>query len=227
MRILALDSSTAACSVAIWDGDRVIASEYAEMARGQSEHLVPMIDTALRASAAKVGDMDMIAVTTGPGAFTGVRIGLSTARGLAMAADRPLLGVSTLDVLAHAVPDDDRKNLGVLALVDSKRGDVFSQRFDTQLHAFGDPVALAPDHIIDHWALTSADRIALCGDAANMSAADRPHTKVTSSVHPSAETLARIAAKRGKPAPEDSLPSPVYLRPPDVKIQAGGGRLRP
>ena len=231
MKILALDTSTSACSVAYWADGALQADQFAEMARGQSEHLVPMIQSLLSTCGVTMQDMDMIAVSTGPGAFTGVRIGLATARGLALASGLPVRGVTSLEAVAHGVPADERSGRGVLALIDSKRDDVFAQLFDADLSPVGEPQALSPDDVISYCQKHGLP-VALAGDAAERMVdhglSDAGMDVVaSSSLHPQAAVIAAIAVERGAPTKDDVSPAPVYLRPPDVKIRADGGRLRP
>jgi tRNA threonylcarbamoyladenosine biosynthesis protein TsaB len=100
MIVLALDTALDACAVALVEGDTVRASISEPMSRGQAERLAPMARDVMAAAGARFADLDRIAVTTGPGSFTGVRVGLSFARALALALNRPCLGVSTLEALA-------------------------------------------------------------------------------------------------------------------------------
>lgn len=234
MRILALDTSTSACSVAVWDDDAVRADQFVQMARGQSEHLVPMIQAVLATCQMKMVDMDMIAVSTGPGAFTGVRIGLATASGLALASGLPVRGISTLETVAQGVPAQERAGRGVLALVDSKREDIFVQLFDRQLRAVSEPQALVPARIASYCQkhIAALPSLAMAGDAAKRMSEGRfagtgIDAVMSSSLHPQAAVIATVAADRGLPASGEPTPSPVYLRPPEVKIRADGGRLRP
>jgi tRNA threonylcarbamoyladenosine biosynthesis protein TsaB len=102
MLILAVDTALNACSVAILRSGEVVLSRVEPMAKGQAERLAPMAQEVLAEAGIAPSALDRIAVTRGPGAFTGLRIGLAFARGLAVALDRPCVGISTLEVLAHA-----------------------------------------------------------------------------------------------------------------------------
>ena len=128
MKVLALDTAVAGCSVAVVDtvtgkswSDSVITD------RKQAEILVPMIQGVMKQASLGFPDLDLIAVTVGPGSFTGVRIGLSTARALAMAAHKPLTGLSTLRVLAQQAIGTDKS---ILAVIDTKRDDFYGEVFD-------------------------------------------------------------------------------------------------
>ena len=91
--------------------------------------------------------LDAIAVTNGPGSFTGVRIGLATARGLALAAGLPLTGVTTLQALAAAPPEDERRGRIILATLDARRDQLYGQFFDENGDPAGDPFAAAAESI--------------------------------------------------------------------------------
>jgi len=102
MIVLAIDTSLDACSVAILRDGVVLASCSEPMQRGQAERLAPMVQEIAQGAGIAFADLDRIAVTTGPGSFTGVRVGLSFARALALAVGKPCIGVSTLEALALA-----------------------------------------------------------------------------------------------------------------------------
>lgn len=125
MKILAFDTAVAGCAVAVIDTATGAAwSEQVITDRRQAEILVPMIAAVMEQAGFEFAELDRIAVTNGPGSFTGVRIGLSTARALALAAGKPLIGVTTLEVLASG-----HTGKPVLALVDTKRNDFYGGVF--------------------------------------------------------------------------------------------------
>ncbi|HLO78809.1 MAG TPA: tRNA (adenosine(37)-N6)-threonylcarbamoyltransferase complex dimerization subunit type 1 TsaB, partial [Magnetospirillum sp.] len=144
MKVLALDSATSACSVALWQDGTVVARRFAEMARGQSEVLVPMVAEVLAQAGAAFEQVDLLAVTVGPGAFTGIRIGLSTARALALAAGKPLAGIATPEAVAAAVPEAERADRTVLVVLDSRRDELWVQAFSPGLEPLGAVAALTP-----------------------------------------------------------------------------------
>ena len=104
MLILAIDTALDACAAGVLDtdADRLIAQESQAMKRGHAEALMPLIARVMKASGIAFADLDRIAATTGPGSFTGLRVGLSAARGIALAAGKPVVGLTTL--AAYAAP---------------------------------------------------------------------------------------------------------------------------
>lgn len=229
MNLLAFDSATSACSAAVWRDGVVLARESATMARGQSEALVPMIARVMAAAGMDFAALDRLAVTVGPGAFTGLRIGLAVARGLALAQALPVSGVTTLEAIASAVPPASRKR-AVLAVVDAKRDDVYAQLFDSDLKPLGQPRALLPEALPGVLALAPGPVVA-AGDGVGrvreiLAAGDPDIGFAESPAFPDAAVVATIAAGRADNA--DELPAePLYLRPPQAVRPAHGGRLRP
>jgi tRNA threonylcarbamoyladenosine biosynthesis protein TsaB len=214
MKILALDSATSACSVALWQDGRLLAHRFAEMARGQSEVLVPMVAEVMAETEADFADLDLLAVTVGPGAFTGIRIGLSTARALALAAGKKLAGIATAEAVAAAVPESERQGRTVLVVLDSRRDELWVQAFSATLEPLGEVAALTPEQV----AALELGPLVLAGDARDLVAPLLQGATLASSAGaPDAARVAELAARRwaeGSALP----PEPLYLRPADVTM---------
>lgn len=139
MASLALDSSTRRQSVAVASGDRVVARVCLEVASRHSETLLPAVELALSAAAKRPVDLDAVAVTTGPGSFTGVRVGMATAKGLVLGTAVPLVGVSTLRALAEALAEgelQERPSM-VCALLEAGRGELYKGLYRVDRDAGG------------------------------------------------------------------------------------------
>ncbi len=229
--ILALDAAGGACSVALWAGGQVVSRRFLAMARGQSERLVPMIGEVMAEWEGGFAALDAIAVTTGPGGFTGVRIGLATARGLALARRLPLIGVSSFEVAAAAATTGERAGRRLVALIDSKRKDVFLQSFDKALGPLDAPREVALAALAQ---ALPAGPMVLAGDAAEagltvLRQAGREEVACADAAGPAdAALLAARAAwrlgeggwKRGSRTQDGTAggtsAQPLYLRAPDV-----------
>lgn len=215
-RLLALDCAGAACSAAVWCDGAVTAARHEVMARGQSERLVPMVETVMAESGLGYEALDAIAVTCGPGGFTGVRIGLATARGLALASGRPLLGFSNFAVLAAAVPGSERAGRALAILIDAKRADLYVEARDAATTVLLEATAVMPE---DLDATLPAGPLLLAGDAtgparAALEAAGREVAVASSAPHADAAVLAGLAV--GVEPDGAQVSRPIYLRPPDV-----------
>ena len=234
MRILGFDTATSACSAAVWEDGRIAARRFEPMSRGQSERLMPMVREVLSEAGADFPDLDLLAVTTGPGAFTGLRIGLAAARGMALAGDLACFGVTTLDAVAAGVSETERQKANVLVVLDSKRAEVYAQAFRSDLRPLSKAQALMP---ADLAALTAngegdADRVLVAGDGAGQviqALKDKGIEAVLSTAPgvPDAATVAAIAAERWSPDQPAEPLRPLYLRPPDAKASKNGGEIRP
>lgn len=137
MLVLAFDTALDACSAALVRDGSVLANKSEPLSRGHAERLAPMLRDIMTGADAAFGDLDAIAVTTGPGTFTGVRIGLAMARSLAVALGRPAIGISTLEALAHGAGDNEGKP--VASVIDARRGQVYFQIFGAQREALSGP----------------------------------------------------------------------------------------
>jgi len=211
LRIFAADTALGACSVAVLDGDAILARRYVEMPRGHAEALAPMADAAMREAAIAFDDLDRLAVTTGPGTFTGQRVGLAFMRGLRVALKIPLIGVTTLQAMAaQACAESGLPNAAILH--DARRGEVYALLAKNGAVVFG-PLVAPLDEVAATIAAAGAMPLALAGTAApslNLSGA-----VLTSVMHPDALWVARLALHAPEPA---DAPKPLYLRPADAKL---------
>jgi tRNA threonylcarbamoyladenosine biosynthesis protein TsaB len=214
MIVLAIDTSTSACSAALWRDGTVLARRLRIMARGQSEALIPMVAEVMAEAGLDFAGLDLLAVTVGPGAFTGLRIGLAAARGLALASGLPLAGVSTPLAVAALVPPAERMGRTILVAVESRRDEAWVQAFAADLTPLGEVAALLPRQA----AALVTGPVVLAGDAAPALRDHLPEAAMASSPGwPDAAMVAELAAGqwgRGQSLP----PEPLYLRPPDVTV---------
>lgn len=227
MRILALDTAASACSAALWRDGRIEARRSAPMERGHAEALIGMVGEVVGESG--FSGLDLVAVTVGPGAFTGLRIGLAAARGMALACGIGCFGVTTLEVVAHATGADERRRRSLLVALDTKRADVYAQAFGPDLDPLSPPRALPPAELAG---LVPEGPALIAGDAADRAAgalagAGFEVQLSTAPGVPDAAVVAAIAAARWRPGAAVATPAPLYLRPPDATVPRHGGRLRP
>lgn len=214
MLVLAIDTSTSACSAALWRDGVVLVHRLRDMARGQSEALIPMVAEVMAEAGLGFAALDLLAVTVGPGAFTGLRIGLAAARGLALASGLPLAGISTPLAVAMAVPVAERQGRTMIVAVDSRRDEAWIQAFDETLVPLGEVEALLPEQV----AARFTGPVVLAGDAAPRLLALMPQAVMASSSGwPDAAWVAPLAAALWEKG-EALLPDPLYLRPPDVTL---------
>jgi tRNA threonylcarbamoyladenosine biosynthesis protein TsaB len=206
VRLLAVDTALGACSVAILDGDRVLAHRFALMDRGHAEVLAPMVEETMAQAEIVFAGLDRLAVTTGPGTFTGQRVGLAFMRGLRVALNKPLAGVTTLAAMAVQAQAETGLET-VAALHDAKRGEVYLEILGSigpRVLAFDDAIAALPQ-----------GPLALAGTAAPAAAERLPHATLSTVRQPDALWAARLAALM---PPSDAAPAPLYLRAPDAKL---------
>jgi len=216
MNLLAIETSTEACSVALVHGDQVIArSEIAP--RRHAELVLPMADALLAEAGLGRHALDGIAVGRGPGAFTGVRLGISLAQGMALALDVPVVTVSSLAALALEAPEDDAT---ILAVIDARMGEIYAASYrrddngglillDDERVCLPAGLALSPSpawHVVGSGWSTYADvlRPHLTGELRSAEGARYPQARHV------AELAAREFAAGNAGAPEHALP--VYLR---------------
>jgi tRNA threonylcarbamoyl adenosine modification protein YeaZ len=226
MRVLAIDTALEACSAAVLDTERgeITAHESLPMVRGHAEALIPLIARVMDMALIGFATLDRIAVTTGPGSFTGLRVGISAARGIALASGKPAVGLSTL--AAYAAPliaADD--TLPVVVAIDARHDHVYLQVFGPGGRTIVTP-RLAPLREALRVSATGAPR--LVGTAAGIIAAawpsgERAPSLVDSRRAPDIDWVARLGAAA---AENGALPKPLYLRAPDAQPQNAASLAR-
>ncbi|MES2256020.1 MAG: tRNA (adenosine(37)-N6)-threonylcarbamoyltransferase complex dimerization subunit type 1 TsaB [Pseudomonadota bacterium] len=212
--LLAVDTALGACSVAVLDGDTVLAHQFVEMTRGHAEALAPMVEDTMRQAGVSFSALDRLAVTTGPGTFTGQRVGLAFMRGLRVGLKKPLIGVTTLEAMAAAT---ERKRAA--AIHDAKRDEAYLSLWENGAIILEPVVMPFADAIARIRAFGSC---ALCGTGAALAGAALGSAfAVTDIRQPDALWVARLAIAR--PVPH-LPPAPLYLRAPDAKLPGSIGQ---
>ncbi len=222
MRVLAIDTALANCAAAVLDDSAETPCFCAcseEIGRGHAEKLMDMIGEAMAESGTAFTDLDRVVVTTGPGSFTGLRVGLSVARGFGLVLAKPVVGVTTLAAiaLAHAGRSEGRP---ILVALEGKGEEVYCQEFDSSAVPTGHPgVRKIPD-----LAETVATGTAFAGSAAGAVArAVGGDTSIVLSedAFPDIRKVAQLGIAAD---PKVAAPVPLYLRPPDA-APAKSGRI--
>lgn len=213
MIVLGLDTCLSSCSVAVLDGERVLGFAREVMARGHQERLASMTREVMADAGLSFDRLDRIAVTVGPGSFTGLRVGIAFAKGLALALARPAVGIGTLEALA-AEADKDSGGL-VFPAIDARRGQLYLQGFEHG-RALMAPDALTAEAAAARLAeLAQGRAFTLVGSGAALLADFAPSARVVAAEGADARQVARLAAAR-EPGPL----KPLYLRSPDAKLPA-------
>jgi tRNA threonylcarbamoyladenosine biosynthesis protein TsaB len=221
MKILGIDTALGACSAAVLAGDRVLAHAHEEMVRGHAEALAPMVERVMRDAGLGFSELERLAVTTGPGTFTGQRVGLAFVRALAVALQRPAVGITTLDVMAA---EGLARHGGAWAAVvlDAKRDEIYlGARLNSGASAFA-PSLLPAEKAVDSIVMLAASAGAaplLVGSAAETLVARLAERGVPARLggvrQPDAIFVARLGAIAAHP---QEPPRPLYLRAPDAKL---------
>jgi tRNA threonylcarbamoyladenosine biosynthesis protein TsaB len=219
--VLAFDTAGNGCSAAVLRDGKIAAHRFAAMARGHAEQLLPMVESVLGEAGIAISALDVIAVTVGPGAFTGLRIGIAAARGLALASGVPALGITSFAAVAAQVPRQACAGRALVVALDSRRAELYLQAFSADGIPLGGGALVAPADLAD-W--VPSGPLLLAGDAAPTLAAAlaarRP--EVAGSGIADATDVARLAASAWRPGLRPSPPRPLYLRAPDITAPRQG-----
>jgi tRNA threonylcarbamoyladenosine biosynthesis protein TsaB len=215
--VLAFDTALGGCSVGLLAGERSAVRQVPTQ-RDQAKILIPLINEVLAEVGVGYPDLDLIVSTVGPGSFTGLRLGLSTARSLSLALSKPLVGVTTLEVAARQMVTEMPGDTPVLVVLETKRTDFYLQLFDPQGHPQGEPMAKEVPEIIEFLA---ARRVSLTGDALTRFTeglgGNLDVSREMGRVLLDPLTLARIGMEKAEAGRGGDL-SPVYLRGADVSV---------
>lgn len=199
--ILAFDTSAAHCAAALVCAGQVLAQMREEMTKGQADRLLPLLEEVLSAAGKGWRDLDALAVGVGPGNFTGIRIGVSAARGLALGLEIPAIGVTLFEALAEGLPRP------LYVVEQARRGEVYVQEFS---------IVDTDPFVIDRVDLTFAVDSALVGSGVVAGELGLP---VLQPCYPLAEAIARVGVR--KAATPQPRPAPLYIRAPDAAPGAG------
>jgi tRNA threonylcarbamoyladenosine biosynthesis protein TsaB len=209
VRLLAVDTCFGACSAAVLAGNQVLAARREVMPRGHAEALAPMVEEVMRAAGLSFADLDKLAVTTGPGSFTGQRVGLAFMRGMRVALTKPLVGITSLSAMAEQARAETESAIGA-AVHDAKRDEVYLEMVGHAVPAQIMPVAEAAQ------LLAAFSHLALAGTAAAQLAPYCQNAIVTAITAPNAVWVGKLALA----VTATGTPRPLYLRPPDAKLPA-------
>lgn len=220
MKILAIDTSHGVCSVAISDGDVIIAEKTDLEPTKQAERLLPTINQLLLDNKISYSELAAIAADIGPGSFTGVRIGLAAARGIALAAKLPLIGVTSLEALAYEARLEN-SDAAILAVLDARRGQVYVQDFYKNHES--EPLMLEYADVASKY---TSQQFTIVGDGASLI---EPHMQQSGANYsiiegytiPNASAVAKAAFDKFKHGNFSVNPAPLYIRPPDAKLPGG------
>ncbi|PPR10753.1 MAG: tRNA threonylcarbamoyladenosine biosynthesis protein TsaB [Alphaproteobacteria bacterium MarineAlpha11_Bin1] len=227
-KILSIDTSADFCGVAILRGESVLSRHSLAMSRGHAEALIPLVKNLCADANITPSAFDLISVTIGPGSFTGVRTGISAAKGFALVADCPAIGVSSLHAVAAAVPTNDAQP--ILIVLDTRRADYFVQLFDRDTTPIDLPSTMDSIGIREliriHrpvvagnalGRLRKEESISGMGDFESFSGDGVPDPVLVAGIAEKIIDSRRVAS---------NTLAPLYLRSPEAKIPRWGGRLK-
>jgi tRNA threonylcarbamoyladenosine biosynthesis protein TsaB len=218
--VLAIDTAGSACSAALTGGGAVLAADRLEMRHGHGEALLPMIDRVTTRAGLQPTQFHTIAVTIGPGGFTGIRAGLAAAHGIALATSANLIGISSFAAVVSLL--GETAGAPRLVALDSRREDLYVQLFAAADGPLAEPAAVLPAGLGDYLAgagLPPNAPLLICGDAAAAASAalvGREGVTLARDSAPDARGVAAAALRVLRDGGAIAPARPLYLRPPDV-----------
>lgn len=218
MLILAVDTAGPNCAACIYDTNNEVSlsSISEEIGRGHAEALPSIVDRALTQANLTFTELNLLAVSEGPGSFAGIRVGISFIRALALALKIPSVGVSSLIAMAEGVRVDAKQN--TLATIDARRGEVYLAILDSDGSVITEPSKYA---IEDANALISGNQFILCGNGISVLEINNCEI-IHQNTSPPIESIAKLALKTMETSGDQiTPPKPQYLRAADAKKQAG------
>jgi tRNA threonylcarbamoyladenosine biosynthesis protein TsaB len=227
MKILALDTSSMVASVAVMDEEKLIGEHIINHERTHSQKLMPMIEDLMNSCQLTMADINLVAVAEGPGSFTGLRIGVATAKGLAHAANIPVVGVSTLDALAFNLPFCEGL---ICPILDARRNQVYTAVYKWEagdFHGIEAPMAITVDELIDKLQ-ARPERVIFVGDGIEKhrdiltkGLEDRAIFAPNTAKMPRASSVAQLALQKAAEGNVESFYAltPNYLRKSEAERQ--------
>jgi tRNA threonylcarbamoyladenosine biosynthesis protein TsaB len=218
--VLAIDTALGACAAAVYDAtlSHSLATQSYVMSRGHAEVLIPLVERVMNDAHINFDRLDRVVTTIGPGSFTGLRVGISAARGFGLASGRPVVGVSTLDALV-APYVNDVETVPIVAAIDARHGNLYMQMVGA-----GGRVLVAPRVATLGEAVRAVaiGLVRIIGSGAELLANQWPTPDVPAPLlvdtrpAPDIEWVARLGARA---IPDKAAPRPLYLRAPDARPQ--------
>lgn len=224
MKILAVDSSLTACSATIVEDDDALAGCSELRERGHAEVLMPMIESVRQSAGLAYDDLDLVAVTVGPGSFTGIRVGVAVARGIALASGLRAIGVTTLAALAASAASCHKDCGLIVSVIDARRNEAYVQLFDVEggkVEPRSQPAAIKPIAVIAKELEDSSGTLVGNGSAKLLGELLHPDRwRPLEILVPDGRSIARSAMMLATQSGSLPLPVPLYIRQPDTNYPA-------
>ena len=222
MKILGLETASGRCSVALTEGNDLIASDLLTSQSMQAEQLMSMLASVLTKAKLTLKDIEYLAVTNGPGSFTGIRIGLATALGLSMAEKLTPIVVSNFSIINFRIREQFRGFDYACAIIDAYRGECYFQAFDKQSMAVSEPKLIKLEEVVDE--VRKLNGHVVCGGSSchKLLAMLPENVRILPRFHsPDARIVCRLANVQILKESFSSIIEPLYIRLPDAKLPGG------